>query len=163
MGKNSSFSFIIILISLVSLEIYSIFLSYTNYGWWMPGFVFGLTLLNIIPLLFFIFKKTTIAYFVTCFIALTIVPNQLYQHERHFKLQEEASNVVNYIYEHKIRTGYLPDDIKKYQYRYRELKDQIEYSKYENNKFLVSYSVGTNSTTHYYNNSRGNSWEYYDD
>lgn len=163
MKSCSILSFILLLSLLISLEIYAIHLSYENYGWWMPVYLFGLTLLNIIPILFFIFRKRLVANILSILLGLLIIPNQFILQNKYLQLKEEAANITNFVYQKKMETGNFPENIKNYKYRFPELVNQIQYSKDNNNEFIVLYSVGTTSTSHYFRHSRGNYWNYYDD
>lgn len=59
-------------------EYIGIKLSYENHSWWFKGLLTLFALLNIFPILFYVFNKRWIALVLVFIIALFIIPPQIY-------------------------------------------------------------------------------------
>ena len=164
MMNKENISCVLLILSLLSLEIFvSFFFAYDNFGWWMPGVLIIITILNVLPILLYIFKKKIIANIITLLIGLFIVPYQLFFVVKYIKLKEEAANISNYVYQNKIENFSFPENLNNYKFKFPKLKEDIIYKKENDNEFIILYSVGTKSTSHYFRHSRGYYWDYYDD
>jgi len=155
--------FSVLLIVLLIGEVYCAQLSYENYGWWMPPFLYLIILLNILPIILFLRKKQALAVTILATIAFLIIPNQLFLSHKYLLEREEGANITNYIYQQKLRTGKFPDNLKDYIFKYPELEDDFNYIKSDENDFEVHFSVGTTSTSHFFIHHGDGKWQYYDD
>jgi len=162
MKTYSNLAFIILFLTLITLEIFASFLSYENYGWGMPALLDLLIILNVIPIFLYFKKKRFIALAISVILALLIIPNQLYQILKYISLKEEAANITSFVYLSKLKTGHYPDNIHDYKFTFPQLKDHISYQKFDDLDFGVYFWIGDPNTTHYYLNSYKR-WYYYDD
>ena len=129
----------------------------------MPILLSIIASINILPIiLFFIFKKELAATICALIIGFLIIPDQLYLMVKHLKLKEEVANISNYVYQRKLEVGKFPTDINNYDFVFPNLKKDIFYT-CDNSTFMIRYSVGTHSTTHWFDNGRMKKWSYYDD
>jgi len=136
---------------LILLEVIASELSYENYGWISPLIIYAIIVLNIIPIILFVFSKKILATILIIIIGLIIIPDEFILTYDLLKLKEEAANIVNYSYRIKISTGKFPNDISSYNFTHEELKEKIKYTKYKDEEnFMVWYFVGTRSTDHFY-------------
>ena len=154
--------FVSLTIIFIILELVAMKLSYENYGWFEMCVIFIAIFINILPILFFIFNKKSVAIIILTLLFLLIVPVQLYFTNMRLKLKEEGANIVCYAYQSKLNTGNFPTNISAYKFVYPKLKNHFFYNNKKDKAFTVSYYVGTTSTSHYYSHERGR-WEYYDD
>jgi len=163
MKSTLNYSYLIFFLALISIEVFCIFQSYANYGWTMPILLSIIASFNILPILFFfIFKKEIAATICALIIGILIIPDQLYLMVKHIKLKEEVANISNYVYQRKLKVGEFPANINDYNFVYPNLKKDIFYT-CENRTFMIRYSVGTHSTTHWFDSGRMEKWSYYDD
>jgi len=155
----------ILTIILVGLELFAANLAYANYGWSKSAILYIITYFNIVPIILFYLKKRFFGLILLLGLGAFIIPNQLILTEKLTLLKEEAGNIVNFVYLKKQENGSFPENIEDYQFVYPELREHIDYRKYEHspNDFQVLYYVGTKNTSHYYTHSSGPNWDYYDD
>jgi len=138
-----------------------------------------LILVNILPILLFLFNFKKSALLILILIGVIIVPENLILNTRLLKLKEECSNIILFAYQNKINNGSFPKNLKEYQFKYPELKEHIEYTakftnhsedkEYIKDHFGLEYHVGTKNTSHilmksdYFDNSQYIQWYYYPD
>ncbi len=155
--------FMVLLLTMVMIEIYCAKLSYENYGWWMPIFLYFLVFLNLLPVALF-FKNAEIpAIILVVLLAVAIIPNQLTLTHKLMLEREEAGSITNYVYQQKILTGKFPANLNNYKFKYSALKDDFYYTQDGETSFTIHFSVGTTSTSHFFMHYTGTRWEYYDD
>lgn len=161
---DSTIIFWILLFILIILETLSALLSYETIGEVTANLYFLIIFLNVIPILLFLYKRKFLAILICILIALIYVPEQIQLTNKLIKLKEEGANIVNYIYNYKIKNNEFPEDISEYVYKYTDLKKHFSYT-YKANKddFSVYFYVGSKSTSHFYIHSKGYYWDYYPD
>lgn len=120
-------------------------------------------LLNLIPIILYLFKKKIIAILLVIILGIYIIPRQFLLTYELLNLKEEAANMVNYSYRYKLSTGKFPENINNYIFTHKKLKDKIKYTKYKDDTFMVEYFVGTENTDHFYQHSDPDGKWYYND
>lgn len=160
---SSYFYISLLALIIIILEIYSAELAYENIGAIYSEIMYGVIFLNIIPILFLIFKKRLVAFLLILSIGFYIIPNQLLLAKKLILLKEEAANIVNYAYMKRIEAGDFPENISDYKFTYPKLSEGVYYQKSDTNDFEVIYHVGTKNTMHFYRHSIGPNWYYNND
>ncbi len=159
----AAFGFILILLILLPLEYFCARLAFETLGEIYEVFYYLLMILNVAPILLFIFKKRMAGFISVFIIGALIIPWQLKLGYRLLLLKEESANLVNYVYEYKQANGEFPKDASGHTFKYKKLTDYLQYKYSEQDKsFLVTYWVGTATTSHFYR-PQLKRWEYYPD
>ena len=96
-------------------------------------------------------------------LAVGMIPYQLYLGQRLIDLQAESARIVAYAYEQKLVTGKYPSDLSGYTFSNPATQKFLQDYTYNDmdDSFSIFYSVGTPSTSHWYNPKQG--WCYYPD
>jgi hypothetical protein len=92
---------------------------------------------------------------------LLIVPYHLNLGVRWAALQHEAARIVSWAYEERLAQGRFPESLDHYTFSDPRLARFFHTFQREGNDFILSYYVGTTSTSHWYRPSQG--WCYYPD
>jgi len=152
----------LLMASLAPLEILCAYLAYETIGEIISNLYFlaiGFNLIFIIVAR----RSRTLAALGTVVLALVIIPYQLQLGYRLLRLQAEATQTVAYLYEYKAQTGTYPPDLSRYTFADPALQPYFhEYQAGgQGSNFLLSYYVGSPSTSHTF--SPENGWSYYPD
>ena len=159
----NKFFFWISILSLIVVELFCAKLAFETIGEVASGVYFFAVLLNIIPIaLLLLRKQQAVAVSVIFFIGVIIVPYQIFLGNKLLLLKEEASNITAFIYDQKIKDGNYPQNLSDYQFLHQSIKKHFDYRIESNDKFVVSFYVGTQGTSHFYS-SEIKRWEYYPD
>ncbi|WP_159951834.1 hypothetical protein [Polaribacter septentrionalilitoris] len=158
--KNKT-KFKLILLTFVILEIVSCYYAYYTLGEVKQFFCILIFGLNIIPLVFYLFKLKRISLIIAFTIGLYLIPYQSFLFVKWYELKKEASMIVEYIYDNQKDTGEFPKDIVQYEFENRNLMANFSYNT-KAKGFGLHYYIGTEGTTYFYNNNVGK-WEYYPD
>lgn len=153
--------FFILLFLFVALELMAAALAFETLGevmvllyLWVIGVNLLLGILS--------FRYTLIATAGITVLMLLIVPYQVWLGHRLWQLQNEAAEMVAYVYEYRLAAGEYPANLDGYTFEDASLAPYLQYSTVgEDCKFHVSYFVGTPNTSHSYCPAFG--WSYYPD
>lgn len=99
-------------------------------------------------------------------ILIAVVPDQVVLGHRWALLKDEVSRIVTYAYASRLSTGDFPADLSGYRFRHPELARHFAYERDPRTRqFRVTYFVGTEGTSHWYNSADGpaQGWGYYPD
>jgi hypothetical protein len=155
--------FVLLMCILVPVEVACALLSYHTLGETAPFWYFAGIALNLV-FAFIALANPRLAGMAAIVLALVIVPYQLVMGDRLLRLQAESARIVTFAYEEKAKTGKFPADLSAYQFADPEVKRFIQ--TYEagpkvQGEFLLSYRVGSKSTSHWYSPATG--WGYHPD
>lgn len=134
------------------LEYLAAALAYYTLGAVYKGLMlFVMSLLNLLPLLFYLLRQRLLAWGMLLCLLGALVPYQLILGWRWWSLHQEAVQLVPYIYQVKVDTGAYPADLSGYAYGNPALKAALNY-RVDNdcNGFDLWYSVGNPGTAHHY-------------
>ncbi len=161
---STTVGFICLLLILLPLEYFCAGLAFETLGELSSGFYYLLLIvLNMVPVVLFIFKKRTAGFVLVFLIGLLIIPWQLKLGYRLLLLKEESANMVNFAYEYQLEHGSFPKDVSEYTFKYEGLKKHLHYYYSEHDRsFQVTYWVGTRTTSHFYR-PEIDKWCYYPD
>ncbi len=154
--------FALLMITLILLEALCARLAYETLGEVMST-VYGLLVtLNLIPLVLFL-RHRTAATLIALALALVIIPYQLILADRLWRAQAEAERILAYAYEQRLNTGRYPPSLIEYNYRDQDMAAYVHEYQLDDMRggFVLSYSVGTPTTSHTYSPATG--WTYYPD
>jgi hypothetical protein len=115
-----------------------------------------LILVNLLPLAL-AFIAPRVARGGIILLALLIIPYQLFLGVRWWRVHSEAQRIVDYSHAQKLATGAYPLNLSGYTFRDAGVREFISYD----GGTRVIYSVGTPSTSHWYEDDEG--WLYYPD
>ncbi|MFT3911495.1 MAG: hypothetical protein QM737_18875 [Ferruginibacter sp.] len=163
LSKKTKVIFGVLVIVLISLEIYCAKISYENYGWWMPILLYFLIFLNLLPIILFLKNSQISSLILLVLISLIIVPHQLVLAHKYLQEREEAANITNYLYQQKVLTGHFPESIANYKFKFPGLREDFSYWKEKEDYFTLQFSVGTTSTSHFFSSRSEGKWVYIDD
>lgn len=153
--------FFILLILFVALELIAAVLAFETMGEVMVAlylWVIGLNLL-FVAVSFRYARAATIGATV---LMLLLVPYQFWLGHRLWQLQNEAAEVVAYVYEYRLAAGEYPANLDSYTFENAALAPYFRYSTNgEDCEFHVDYFVGLPGTSHSYCPAFG--WSYYPD
>ncbi|MEM9378350.1 MAG: hypothetical protein AAGB93_00275 [Planctomycetota bacterium] len=118
------------------------------------GNLFALALAALSP------KAATVA---ALLVGATIVPYHLGLIRRHSLVRHEASRIVAFAYEAKAQSGAFPSDLVAFEYERPSVARYIQHygTDAQAGGFMVTYCVGTPTTSHWYTPNGG--WQYYPD
>lgn len=95
-------------------------------------------------------------------LGMAVIPYQVQLMQRHVNVQTEAARIVAHAYEVKQKTGEYPQDLANYVFQQAGTSRFIGFKSGEDaGGFLVSYFVGTETTSHWYSPKDG--WRYHAD
>ena len=151
----------LILITIVVLEIIACYFAYYTVGEVKQFFCILIFTLNIIPLLFYFFRKKRASLVFAVIIGLLLIPYQTFLVVKWQQLKRESSTLVEYIYEHQKNNGDFPKNISDYEFKNLKLSSNFRY-RISSRGFELHYFVGTKGTTHFYYHTVGK-WAYYPD
>ncbi len=164
MIKSETALFWMLLGCVVPIELFCAVLAYETIGEiFSTLLIFVIIVLNIAFTAIAIRRSTVLAGLAVVLLALAIVPRQLGLGLRLWGIQNEASQIVGYVYEKKIDTGEFPADLSDYTFANPDVKDLIQSYERLNDgaDFMLLYYVGTETTSHWYSSETG--WGYYPD
>jgi len=149
--------------SLVVIEIFCAKLAFETLAEITSTLYFFVIAINIVPIVLLLYNKQKhLAIGLILFIGFIIVPYQLYLGDKLLSLKEEAANITAYLYEQKIDNNLYPKDLSGYAFAFPDLKKNFNYNSVSADQFTLYYTVGTKSTSHFYN-SDTKKWGYYPD
>jgi hypothetical protein len=131
-------------------------LAYHTIGEIVAGMYVMLVLFNVLPLALVI-RAPRVARILLILLALLIIPYQAWLGVRWWRVHREAQRIVDFATAQKRATGAYPADLNGYAFRDAGVRALITYDGGTD----VSYSVGTPSTSHWYEEGQG--WLYYPD
>ncbi|MEM1451858.1 MAG: hypothetical protein AAF726_17850 [Planctomycetota bacterium] len=96
-------------------------------------------------------------------VGLAIIPQHLGLIRRHSLVRHEATRIVAFAYEAKARSGAFPEDLAEFEYERPSVARYVQHygADEEAGGFMVTYCVGTPTTSHWYTPKGG--WQYYPD
>lgn len=156
----------------VGLEVAAARLAWETLGEIESALYLGLVLLNLVPLAVYLVGTTPVdspartrrlGRIGLALLFLLIVPYQAYLAWWAVRLEREAARVVGWVYEQRLNVGAYPAGLEGYPPRDVGAFRQIRYRPDPGSprEFVVSYSIGTRSTSHWYRPS--SNWFYYPD
>ena len=152
--------FLILVCLLIALEFVSAVLAFETLGEVFFTYYLAVIALNIVFL--FLAIRYLYAAAGVLILALLIVPYQFWLGFRLWQLQNEAAEVVAYVYEYRLAAGEYPANLDDYTFENPLLAPYFHYATVvEDCEFYVSYFVGTPNTSHSYCPTFG--WSYYPD
>ena len=153
--------FLILVCLLIALESVSAVLAFETLGEVFFTYYLAIIVLNIV-FLFLAIRYLYAAAAGVLILALLIVPYQFWLGFRLWQLQNEAAEVVAYVYEQRLAAGEYPADLSGYNFENASLAPHFDYTRIgEDCEFRVRYFVGTPNTSHSYCPAFG--WSYYPD
>jgi hypothetical protein len=132
-------------------------LAYHTIGEITAGTYMMIVLVNVIPLALVVMAPRVAGAWIIL-LALLVIPYQLLLGVRWWRVHSEAQRMVDYLGAQKSATGNYPADLSGYTFRDGGI---CEFVRYEGDGLHVWYSVGTPSTSHWYEEGEG--WLYYPD
>jgi len=160
---------------LIPLEIVCCFLAqYTLLG--LDGFfVIFILWANLIPVALYLSKRTAsqvASWYMLVLIALAIIPAQVRWGLRLLSLQSEATRIIAYSYDYKIRNGSFPMDLRDYSFKNPDLHDHFVYHGHNkddkftypfedsplydhDDKFSLRYYVASKNTAYWFSSKKG--------
>jgi hypothetical protein len=162
-SKTNYFTFALLFITLLPLEILCAFLAYETLGEIFSHlYLMGIILLHV-PIIVLALRQPVVAAIGIVVLALLIIPYQVMLGHRLMQVQAETTQIVAYLYEQKAETGAYPANLSSYTFGDAALQTYIQrYQPGEMGKtFTVFYRVGTETTSHWYSSETG--WGYYPD
>ena len=167
MKTNKNTFFYLAAIIIIVVEIYCAEISYYNYNAFEPFFIYLAILLNFIPSVLFYYKKRIISAILFALIAAYIIPEQISMRLKYLENKSLGVDIVDYIYDYKEKYNKFPENLSTFKFKNKALEEEFIYKKDNENDFVLLFSVGTKSTSHYYRHSRTDSfkraWNYCDD
>lgn len=153
--------FLGLLATAVGLELVAAVLAYHTIGEMAMASVWLLTgWLNVLAVVTFAIGWRRVAVALLAFVALGIVPRQVFLAARWARVHAESAEIVEYLDREAARTGGYPTDLSGYRFRRPAVADLIKYRP-ETGDYTLYYSVATPTTSHWY--SPGDGWSYYPD
>ena len=143
----------------IALEAHAAQVSYYTIAEMASVALFCAILLNVVAVLVLAFGRGKTAEVLAVLLAALIVPEQILLQIGWNRRDSEARSVIAFVEATKKQTGTYPDDLSGYYFRHADLQGQIRSTKNPTKIKFVSYSVGSNSTTHDYSPAHG--WFYY--
>jgi len=161
--KTEILLFTLLMATLIPLELLCACLAYETLGEISSGiYFFGVGFFNLIFIIIAIRSRMWAAIGAILF-GLAIVPYQGLLTHRLLLLKDETARIVSYIYETKKETGEYPLDLSQFRFNHPHIRKYIQ--SYEIGDqyggFMLTYRVGTESTSHWY--SPKDDWSYYPD
>lgn len=153
-----TFLYVLLVLFLVPLEVILMFLSGNVVSFAESGYIILAVLANIISFALFFFNKKKLSIFLLLLIGILIIPRQLHLNYQYLLLREESSNMINFVYEYRLKNNVYPDDIDDFNFKYESLKENVTYDKMDNG-FQIYFHIGTKTTGHIYNNNHTNQYE----
>ena len=147
---------------LVPLEAWCAYRAYETIGELVSGAYFAALALNLAFIVLAVRSRLAAAVAAVA-LGAAIIPYQLVLCSRLLRVQKEAAGLVAHVYEEKLRTGKYPADLRSYVFRDPRMKPYIQGYELtdDGGGFLLTYRVGTESTSHGYSPKDG--WGYYPD
>ncbi|MBM4032696.1 MAG: hypothetical protein FJ291_13035 [Planctomycetes bacterium] len=147
---------------LVPLEVWCAFLTYETIGEVARVVYFAALALNL-PLIVLGVRYRLAAALAAFALGAAVIPYQLVLCSRLLRVQKEAASIVAHVYEERLKTGKYPADLRSYVFRDPGMKPYIQGYELtdDGGGFLLTYRVGTESTSHWYHPKDG--WGYYPD
>ncbi len=167
--QQQNFWFIIALLIAAGLELLAASLAYYTIGAVVSSLLFIMVGFNVVPLMFHFLKQRWLAIVAALVIFGFLVPYQVVLGHRWWALQQEANQLVPYIYQTRVETGDYPTDLSGYEHLYPNLETHINYEIFDDCEgFAVWYFVSTPNTSHLYHtrqceNEQYAGWFYSDD
>ena len=154
--------FSLLMITLILLEALCARLAYQTLGEIMSTVYALLVVLNLVPL-WLATRSRAAAALVAATLALLIIPYQLLLADRLWRVQAEADHVLTYLHEQRLSTGQYPANLSEYRFHDSEMAAYVHDYQIDETQggFVLSYSVGTPTTSHTYSPATG--WTYYPD
>lgn len=153
--------FFTLLFLFVTLELIAVALALQTIGEVIAALYLWAIALNFF-LVVLAFRYTLAATVGITILMLLLVPYQVWLGRRLWDLQNEAAEVVAYVYEYRLAAGEYPATLDEYTFEDASLGPYFYYSTIgEDCEFYVSYFVGTPNTSHSYCPAFG--WSYYPD
>lgn len=157
--------FLTVLVVAILAEWTAATLAYHTIGEIISGLLTLLIGLNLIPLTLHVARQPRAAWATLALIALLLVPYQAVLGARWVALHTEAEQIVAHAEEVRRETGRYPTDLASYTFRDSGLRSYFAlYGPQDDSpsEFLLTYSIGTPSTSHSYRAETGE-WFYYPD
>jgi predicted membrane protein len=151
--------FAILLSILIGMELLAAWVAFYTLGATYHQYFYLLISFNVAALLLFEVNRKFTAVLFALLLALVIIPVQLYWGYRFLHIQEEAKNVVNYVYSYRLEHHQFPEDLSEYPEKYPDLKKFVVFRP-EPDDFVVSFYVRHRKASHYYRHSGGVHWKY---
>lgn len=140
-------------------------LAYHTIGEIISGLLILLIGLNLIPLTLHVARQPRAAWATLALVALLLVPYQVVLGARWLALHAEAEQIVAHAEQMRRETGSYPTNLAGYTFQNGSLRPYFTlYNPQDgsDSEFLLSYSIGTPSTSHSYVAKTG-TWFYYPD
>lgn len=169
-GERSAFLGLFVVA--VGLEVAAARVAWETLGEIESALYLGLVLLNLVPLAVYLVGTTPIdrpararrlGWMGLGLLFLWIVPYQAYLAWWAVRLEREAARVVGWVYEQRLSEGAYPAGLEGYEPRDARAFQELDYQPdpASPREFVVSYSIGTRTTSHWYRPS--SNWFYYPD
>ncbi len=134
----------------------------------VSDYTFGLFFkisLNVVPLIFLCFREKLASLLTMLAIAAFVIPQYIVKTNHLIKLKEEASNIVSYVYTYKIDNNEFPINLLNYDFEYPQLKESFTYHNLKQKNlddFELVYYIDSEDQPHWYKDSQGPKWMFYD-
>ena len=162
--KTEILLFVLLMGILIPIELLCAYLAYETIGEIVSKLYFMAVGINLIFILVAI-RYRAVAALAAVALGLVIVPYQLVLGNRLLRVQSEAAAIVAYVYEYKLDTGHYPSDLSEYVFADPAMETYVQAYWVDDSPdwdgFLLSYRVGTESTSHSFSPRHG--WGYYPD
>ena len=162
--KTELLLFVLLMGILVPLEVLCAYLAYETIGEIVSSLYFIGLAINLVFIVMAI-RYRAVAALGAVVLGLAIIPYQLVLGHRLLRAQAEAASIVAYVYEYKLDAGEYPSDLSDYVFEDPAIEGYIQQYWVDDSPdwggFVLSYRVGTESTSHTYSPQHG--WGYYPD
>ena len=163
-NKTEVLLFALIMAILIPLEVLCAYLAYETIGEIVSKLYFFAVAINLVFILVAI-RYRAVAALGAVALGLAIIPYQLVLGHRLLRVQVEAASIVGYVYDEKLQSGEYPADLSEFVFEDPAMERYVQAYRVDDSTdwdgFLLSYCVGTESTSHTYSPRHG--WGYYPD